>query len=196
MYNFTVIMALVDYIPVILFGMAGWLILKNFYRKASVLSFTLISSGIVSVLSAGFFKATWKLLYAVNICNFEILNKGFLYMQSLGFILAGIGMIMMVSDKKNKVMAAAPAVYSGSMVFIMMMVVGLGMICASLGILAHRAKKDKAIIFFVLAFIISMGMGYAGRLDSTLAWVNWLEQSINIVGQACLLGGTLILFKK
>ena len=50
-------------------------------------------------------------------------------------------------------------------------------------------------VLFVLAFLFSMGMGYAGRLDPTLAWVNWLEQGINIGSQACLLGGMLILHR-
>ena len=54
-------------------------------------------------------------------------------------------------------------------------------------------KKKGAVVLFVLAFVASMGMGYAGRLDSTASWVNWLEQGINIVSQGCLMWGVIAL---
>lgn len=92
-------------------------------------------------------------------------------------------------------LSAAPAVFSGSFVFIMMMVIGLGGMCAGLSILAAKMKKTGAIILFVLSFVASMGMGYMSSQDSTLAWVNWAEQGINIVSQGCLMWGTLILHK-
>ena len=76
-----------------------------------------------------------------------------------------------------------------------MMVLGLGCICTCLSILAVRMKKKSAVVLLVLAFVASMGMGYAGRLDSTASWVNWLEQCINIVSQGCLMWGVLILHR-
>ena len=81
------------------------------------------------------------------------------------------------------------------MPFIMMMVLGLGSICTCLSILAVRLKKKAAVILFVLAFLASMGMGAMAGQDSTQAWVNWLEQGINCVGQGLLLWGVLILHK-
>ena len=50
-------------------------------------------------------------------------------------------------------------------------------------------------ILFILAFVASMAMGYMSSQDSTLAWVNWAEQSINCVSQLCLMLGTLVLHK-
>ena len=90
-------------------------------------------------------------------------------------------------------LAVAPPLFSGKIVFIMMMVLGLGAICTGLGILALRMKKKTAALLFLLSFLCSMGMGAMSSQDSTLAIVNWIEQGINCAGQGLLLGGVLIL---
>ena len=120
----------------------------------------------------------------------------FLPVQSLGFLLAGLGLVGMFCWKRQTAaLAVAPPVFSGSFVFIMMMVLGLGAICTVLSIVAVKMKKKWAVLMFVLAFVCSMGMGYMSSHDSTSALVNWIEQGINCVGQAMLLGGTLVLHK-
>lgn len=196
MYDFTVTMALVDFIPVLFFALSAVLMMRDFYARMPKYSFAMLAAGTVNVFLAGFLKALWKLLYAANICDFHALNTLFLPTQSLGFLMAGFAMVILVSQKKKDAVAlAGPPLFSGTAVFLVMMVLGLGCICACLSVLAARFKKKIAIAFFVLAFLLSMGMGYAGRLDSTAAWVNWLEQSINIGSQLCLMAGMLILHK-
>ena len=192
MYNFTIPMALVDYIPVVFFGIAAFLLQKDLHNKMGRNAFALFAAGTVNIFAAGFLKATWKLLYAANICDFAALNTMFLPVQSIGFLLAGVGIIGMLVQKKN-VLLAAPPVFSGSFVFIMMMVLGLGSICTCLGIIAVKMKKKSAAILFVLSFLASMGMGAMSGQDTTLAWVNWTEQAINCVGQGLLLWGVMIL---
>ena len=195
MYNFTIPMALVDYIPVLFFGVTMVLLQRDLYNKMGKASFALFAAGTVNILAAGFLKATWKLLYAANICDFQALNTMFLPVQSIGFLLAGIGIITMLTARKNVLLAAAPPVFSGSVVFIMMMVLGLGSICTCLSVLAVKMKKKAAVALFVLSFLTSMGMGAMSGQDSTQAWVNWTEQIINCVGQGLLMWGVLTLHK-
>ena len=83
----------------------------------------------------------------------------------------------------------------GSVIFIMMMVLGLGSICTVLSILAIKLKKKGAALLFILAFAASMGMGAMSGQDATLAWVNWVEQGINCVGQGLLMWGVILLDK-
>ena len=194
MYNFTVPMALVDYIPVLFFGVTMVLLQKDLYGRMSKGFFALFAAGTVNIFAAGFLKATWKLLYAAGICDFAALNTMFLPVQSLGFLLAGIGILAAVT-KKKPMLAVAPPVFSGSVVFIMMMVLGLGSICTCLSVLAARLKKKGAIVLFVLAFLASMGMGAMSGQDSTQAWVNWTEQLINCVGQGLLMWGVIVLHR-
>lgn len=190
-------MALVDFVPVIFFGIAALLLQFDLYGKMRKDAFALFAAGTINIFAAGFLKAAWKLLYAANICDFQALNTMFLPVQSIGFLLAGVGIALMLCTKAKKraVLAAAPPVFSGSFIFIMMMVLGLGSICTCLSILAVKMKKKTAMALFILAFLCSMGMGAMSGQDSTQAWVNWTEQSINCIGQGLLLCGVLILHK-
>lgn len=196
MYNFTLSMALMDFIPVFCFGYAAALLQRDLHDKMRKSQFALFAAGTINIFAAGFLKALWKFLYAANICDFHALNTMFLPVQSLGFLLAGIGIGWMMCTRKHQtLLLAAPPVFSGSVIFIMMMVLGLGSICSVLSILAVRMKKKGAAVLFIAAFLCSMGMGAMSGQDASLAWVNWVEQSINCVGQGLLMWGVIILDK-
>ena len=101
MYNFSIPMALVDFLPVLFFGYAAALLQQDLYNKMTKGSFALFAAGTINIFAAGFLKATWKLLYAAGICDFHALNTMFLPVQSLGFLLAGMGIVWMVLPKKK-----------------------------------------------------------------------------------------------
>lgn len=195
MYEFTVPMALVDYIPVLLFGAAAVLLQRDLYNKMPKYAFACFAAGTINLFIAGFLKATWKLLYALGICNFQSLNIMFLPTQSIGFLLAGLGVVLMLAGRKRRVLAVVPPVFSGTMLFISMMVLGLGTICTGLSIVAVRMKKSSAALLFVLSFLCSMGMGYLSSRDAASAAVNWIEQGVNCVGQGAMLLGALTLHR-
>ena len=187
-------MALVDFIPVLLFGAAAVLLLRDL--KMGKAAYALFAAGVTDIFCAGFLKAAWKLLYAAGVCDFAVLNSMFLPVQSIGFALAGLGILLSLrGKKKSAVLAVAPPVFSGSFVFIILMVLGLGCLCTCLSVIAAKMKKIPAAILFVLAFLFSMGMGAMSRQDSTAAMVYWIEQGINTASQACLLGGVVILHR-
>ena len=195
-YEFTVLMGLVDFIPVILFAVSMVLMQRDLYNKMPKYAFACFAAGTINILIAGFVKALWKTLYAAGVCDFQVLNTLFLPTQSLGFLLAGLGIILMLTNKKKLTLAAAaPPVFSGSIVFIVLMVLGLGAVCSCLGILAAKMKKKGLIPIFILCFIVYMGMGYLGSRDSSIAAANWLEQGVNTLGQILLLWGVAGLHK-
>jgi len=193
MYTFTIPMALMDFLPVLCFGYAAALLQRDLYDKMRKSQFALFAAGTINIFAAGFLKALWKLLYAANLCDFHALNTMFLPVQSIGFLLAGLGIVWMMAGKKPVMAAVAPPLFSGSIVFISMMVLGLGSICTCLSILAVKMKKKSAMLLFIAAFLCSMAMGAMSGQDATQAWVNWAEQSINCVGQGLLRWGGIIL---
>ena len=196
MYNFTIPMALMDFLPVIFFGVTAVLLLRDLYNKMFKGAYALLAAGCVNVFLAGFCKALWKLLYAANICNFVALEEMFMPVNSLGLLFVGLSLIgMLCWKKKSGMLSVAPPVFASSMPFIMMMVVGLGGMCTALSILSVKMKKGAVMALFIASFVCAMAMGYMSSQDSTLAWVNWAEQSINCVSQGCLMWGTLILHK-
>ena len=196
MYNFTIPMALMDFVPVFFFGVTAVILLRDLYNKMFKGAYALLAAGTINVFTAGFCKALWKLLYAANICDFVALEEMFMPVNSLGLLFVGISIVGMLCRKKKSLMlSAAPPVIASSIPFIMMMVLGLGGLCAGLSVLSAKMKKGKVKILFILSFVCAMAMGFMSSQDVTLAWVNWTEQSINIVSQGCLLAGVIILHR-
>ena len=98
----SVAMALVDYIPVLLFTVAGVILMRDLYNKMSKGAFALFAAGLIDVTCAGALKATYKLLYALGVCDFTPLSDMFFPVQSIGFLLAGVGILAMVLHRQGK----------------------------------------------------------------------------------------------
>ena len=195
MKDFSISMALVDYIPVLFFAIAAIFLMRDLYNKMSKCAYALFSAGTISVTIAGALKATYKLLYAANICDFEALNNLFFPLQSIGFVLAGIGMLAMQihSNKQTAVAAVAPPVFSGTFVFVGLMIAGLGLMDIALCILSAKMKKAWLIVLFALSFVCSLRMGYLSSQDFARASMNWIAEGVNVVGQGTLLWGVWLL---
>ena len=197
MNDFSVSMALVDYIPVIFFAIAAVILQRDLYNKMSKGAFALFAAGTINVTCAGALKATWKLLYALGVCDFEALNAMFFPVQSIGFLLAGIGILAMLTHKQSKstALAVAPPVFSGTFVFVGLMVSGLGIMDTVLCILAGKLKKPALIAIFVISFVCSLCMGYLSSQDFAEASMNWIAEGVNVIGQGTLLLGVCLLHK-
>ncbi len=197
MKDFSVSMALVDYVPVILFALAALLLQRDLYNKMSKGAFALFAAGTIDIICAGALKATYKLLYAAGACDFEALDHMFFPVQSIGFLLAGLGLVAMLCfNQKEKLAAAAlPPVFSGTFLFVGLMVAGLGAMSTVLCILAAKLQKKRYIPIFVLAFVCSLCMGYLSSKDFDRASMNWIAECVNVLGQGSLFAGTWLLHK-
>jgi hypothetical protein len=196
--DFSVPMALVDYIPVIFFGCAIVILIRSLGSKLNKGQFALFSTGTINIFVAGFLKATYKLLYASGVCDFEALNHMFFPVQSIGFLLAGAGIIWFVIEKyghKNRLNSAVPPVFSGTFLFVGLMCTGLLLLDVALCVISKKLKKSWVMVLFILSFVCSLGMGYLSSQDFEQAAMNWIAEAINIVGQGSLLAGTIILRK-
>ena len=189
MKQFSIPMALVDYIPVVLFVMAAWILIKDLGKKMNKVSYYLFLIGVCLVSSAGLLKATYKLLYALNIGDFLWMSNQFFSNQAFGFLLAGIGIVMFVLNK-NTMYSFLP-----TMALVGIMVVGLGAMDAGLCFIANKMKKRNALICFVISFFLSLMMGYLSSRDFDKAIMNWIAQGINTIGQLLLYIGVRTLDK-
>ena len=197
MKEFSVSMALVDYIPVILFAAAAIILMRDLYNKMGKGAFALFAAGTIDIFCAGALKATYKLLYALNVCDFEALNAMFFPVQSIGFLLAGIGVLLMLynKNKRGAAFAVAPPVFSGTFVFVGLMVAGLGLMDVGLCIISAKIKKPWLILLFALSFVCSLCMGYLSSQDFAKASMNWIAEGVNVVGQGLFFLGVLSLHK-
>ena len=194
-YEFSIPMALVDFIPVLLFGISAVLMQRDLYNKMPKYAFACLAAGSIDVFLSGFLKALWKLLYALGVCDFHVLNTMFLPTQSLGLLLTGLGIILMLTQRRQAALAVAPPLFTGTFVFIAMMVLGHGGMCCGLSVIAAKMKKKALIPVFVLCFFCYMAMGYLASRDSGSAAMNWAEQGVNCLGQVLLLGGVYALHR-
>lgn len=203
---YTVPMALIDFIPVFFFFIGSVILQRCLYNKMSKGAFALFAAGTINVFIAGFLKALYKLLYAANVCNFERLNVMFFPYQSIGFVLAAIGLVAMMVARQGegKIYSVAlpllpllllePDVaqlplYEGTMIFILMMVIGLGTMDVIMAVIGFKIKKPGAAICFIVSCLCSMMMGYLATKTFDNAILNWMAELVNTVGQLLLMLG-------
>ena len=183
----TVPMALMDFVPVLLFG-AAWLILyRDLKNKLDLCSGVLLPLGAALVFLAGFLKATWKMQNAIGAAPVELFNKMMFPTQSVGFLLMAVGMLALMYGKRK-------SARSLTMVWVMLTV--LGNLGASAGLVWIASKVKKAAVpLFIVAFVCSMMMGYLSSRDFAQASMHWIAQSVNTLGQGLLLVGALMVHK-
>ena len=207
--HFSVDMALVDYIPVICFAIGAIILLRDLYNKMSKGAFALFSAGVIDVTMAGALKATYKLLYALGVCDFTKLDAMFFPVQSIGFLLAGLGVVAMLTHRQEEkklnsvalpvmlvaMTAVAPEVFTGTFVFVGLMVAGLGLLDVALCVLAKKLGKPGLIALYAFSFVCCLGMGYLSSKDFAEASMNWIAECVNVVGQGTFLAGAIALHK-
>lgn len=213
--DYSIIMGLVDLIPVILFALAGCILIKELFNRLKKPFAVMLCSGVTLSLTAGVFKALWKILLAANVCDFYPFNYMFMPTQALGLVLMGAGLISLFFEKKEEqglkasaislpvlflVLAEAATPEDGNIIFIAMLVIGELMIAASLSYVAIKNKQWIPFVLFIVYAIALIIMGamkpLSTKLSLTVTQSNWIEESINIVAQGSILVGSYLLMKK
>lgn len=198
-----ILMAIVDFIPVGMFLLASIILQRCLYNKMSKGAFALFSSGTIFVFVAGFLKATHKLLYYTSVCDFTPLKEAFFPMQTTGFVLAAIGILAMFVYKQGEhrefVLAlpllafVAPEPYKGTMIFVVLMVLGVLILDGALFRIALHQKSKLTCVLIVVAFVFTLCMGYLASNESIHDWV---KEIVNTIGQGSLLIAVIMMKNK
>ena len=120
-------------------------------------------------------------------------------MQSVGFLLAGAGIVAMVffkQDSGEKICAAAAPVFSGTFIFVGAMVLGALGMCGGLAVESKHRNKTRAMIFFLLTFIFMLMMGYLSSKDFEKASMNWIAEGVNVIAWGLFLAASKDLVKE
>lgn len=199
MNGITIPMAIMDFIPVCLFFAAALILQRDLYNKMVKGAFALLAAGSIMVLLSGIYKALWKILYAMGVCDYTALDVAFFPIQAPGFMLVFLGLVAMLVRKKqdDRTLWAATLVpvYESNLVFILGQTIGCAGFQWCLFILARRMKQRLASILFVLAFVFMMGMGYLSATFDDSSNMHWVAQTVNILGNGALLWGVCLLHK-
>ena len=198
MNGITVPMAIVDFIPVVMFFYAACLLLKDLYNKMTKGAYAILATGSIMVLIGGFYKALWKILYALNICDYPLLSESFFPIQGTGFLLVFLALIGMFTphNKKNVTLhSAAPVVMTSSMPFVILQIIGCAGMQFTLFGISLKMKKKNAAVCYIVAFIFMLAMGYLSAKFDDTPGMHWVAQLTNTISQGSLLLGTYILHK-
>ena len=188
----TVPMAIVDFIPVVLFLIATLILMRDLYHMMSKGAFALMCAGFIMITMAGIYKAAWKLLVALDICDFVALNNAFFPMQATGFVLAALGLVSLLSHPQGKLNAIA---YTSNMPFVILLVLGTAGVWGSLGVIAQKMNKKGCTVMLAVSFGCMLMMGYLSSRDFTQAIFNWIGEGVNLLGELLLLLSVLAMHK-
>ncbi|MEE0954912.1 MAG: hypothetical protein U0L49_03735 [Eubacterium sp.] len=184
-----VLIAFLDLVPTITFIWATIILQRDLYHMMPRLSYTLFSTGNMMIIAAGVYKCTWKILMYLEICDFVVMNTSFFLMQSTGFLLSGIGMILMFRKQKGTALLAAAGVplYTSSLIFVIFNVVGL--ICVRIGLacVAKKMGRKAAMAALICSIPVMMGMGFLSSRDFSQPIYNLYAELVNMLGQVLLL---------
>ncbi|MBQ6655102.1 MAG: hypothetical protein IJM79_06235 [Erysipelotrichaceae bacterium] len=187
--NISLIMALVDFLPVIFFFISAVILQRDLYDVMSKGRFALLASGSILVLLGGIYKAAWKILIALGVCDFPALNNAFFPMQAPGFILVFLSLLGL-KWRSSGIFAVVPVI-SSNLIFIICQTVGLAGTQFILMIKSLKMHKKGAAVMFVLSFVTMLGMGYLGAKFDDTSRMHWMAQLCNIVSQGTFLAGVL-----
>ena len=199
MNGITVPMAIVDFIPVVMFFLAACLLLKDLYNKMTKGEYAILATGSIMVLIGVLYKALWKILYALCICDYPLLSESFLPIQGTGFLLVFLALIGMFTphNKKNVTLNSAVVVpvLDSSMPFVILQIIGCAGMQFTLFGISLKMKKKNAAVCYVVAFIFMLAMGYLSAKFNDTPGMHWVAQLTNTISQGALLLGTWILHK-
>ena len=210
--NFSIPMAFVDLIPVILFFISGLFLLNDLYNKLVKGNYALLATGVIMIFMAGLFKAIHKILAGAGVCDFVALSKCMFPMQSFGFVCLAIALIGILYTKKGtetKTLVLTPIFltplfleelveYNSSLPFVIIQVIAATVFYAMVFYIALKMKSITSMILTVIAWVTMLTMGYLSSKfsDGDLKKLNWIAELVNIVSQGALLASILLLHKK
>ena len=198
--DYNVLMAIVDFLPVLFYFLAAWQVASDLYARISKTAYGLLAGGALMCFIGGAFKALWKLLFCFGI-NYPAFFTSFFPMQGPGFCLYFAGLIIAMNQLKkgkseNSLNVITATTVTSSVPLLSLQSIGSIGSLVCLIILGFKGKNKLAGIYFILSIVFLFGMvGLSVTLDSTLAWANWVEQGVNTIGQVFFFFGARSMHK-
>ena len=206
-----ILLSLFDFVAVICFLLGAIILQRDLYNKMSKGAFAVFSTGSIIVFIAGLFKAVHKFAYyAFNRDVFK-LQESFFPMMAAGFLLTGVGLLaMIVHPQKEKSTTKLTSITlpilmvfglvtleevvkeSGTMFFVVFMVLGVALMDVCLGLISVNIKKPWLIVVVVINFVFILGMGY---LSSKEGMNDWIKEFVNAIAQGSFLLIAILLRK-
>lgn len=204
--EYTVSLALVDYLPVI-FTAVGFYFLYKMVTHVDLAQGKVFLVGAVLTVIGGFIKATWKLIIAASGNDIRWMDDGMFAWMAVGYTLIfwSIWQTVRVLRGKNAFQALIVPTFIGvlSLVgayylyismpesrawkFTLLGVMSLASVLTSilLIVFAFRQKLTLAGALFIVNLIIIFVMNGLARMPEQTIALQWIEESVNSVSWFC-----------
>lgn len=189
-------LALFDFAPIIFFLIGAIYLVRIAARICGMRCRRLAIIGSLLIFLGGFLKALWKMLFTTGVGDYQLMSEIQFALVAPGFVLFLIVVIWIARseslvEKKKEVLIPAIAAWKIPLLIVMTLA-SMGV----MGILTYIAFRHKAILAaagFIVAFLCLVGMGAMASGEQTLSR-QWIEQSINSLGQLGFMIGSIFLF--
>jgi hypothetical protein len=195
METYPLSLALVDFLPNIAFLIGAFFLVKTSYLCRGTRCARMLMAGTLLVFLGGFFKASWKLLYAANIADIQWMSQAQFILLGFGFLAMCVSVILM-ARKRRALAQGGPILAMAAWKIPFLFVMTLTSLGAEgiLAYIAYRRKIRPAAVGFVIGVMGILAMGALASAEQTLA-MQWIEETINTLGQSGFMVGSILLHR-
>ncbi|MHA1521141.1 MAG: hypothetical protein ACTSRK_13235 [Promethearchaeota archaeon] len=191
--EYSIALALVDFIPTLLFPMGAYFFQKFFKKHNHVKSQILWIIGGFLVFLGGFLKAIWKLNMAVTENNILFLTDSLFVFQAIGFSCLFVGTLLFIRNNRNlsnKTDISKSAPLTALAVWKIPFLAIQTLTCiGTYGLLIHysfkKGNKKGSLLLLISVIIIFVMVGLSGS-DMGIS-IQWIAEIINTLGQLSFL---------
>ena len=190
----TVGLAILDFIPNIAFLIGAIYLVRIAVMVKGTACSRVVMAGSLLIALGGMLKASWKLIYASGGPNVRLMSDIQFILVAPGFLALLVAAIWLARSKNAGRSLPMMAIAAWKIPFLFVMTLtSLG----AQGILAYicfRRKAPLAAAGFIVAFLGLLAMGGMASAPQTVT-MQWVEESINSVGQIGFMLGSILLHK-
>lgn len=190
--KYSIGLALMDYVPNIAFLIGAFFLVKILVLTRGKRCSRMVMAGALLIALGGILKATWKLLYAAEIGDFQLMSQIQFTLLAPGFFALVVALIMLIRKKSDGAPLLAMAAWKIPFLFVMTL--------SSLGchglltFVSFKRGAKLAAVGFIIAFMGLLSMSMLASAEQIVA-MQWVEEGINSLGQIGFMFGSIFLFK-
>jgi hypothetical protein len=202
--TYTVALALFDVIPVVLSVVGCWFLARLSARVVPTVRGVGLTAVVLLAIGGGS-KALWKIILTTASTDVTWMEQMLFPFLSVGFtLLAWVVWSGLVGRTVPwwpfaavLALGIGGAVAAGSMQPLLGVTATMSLVASGLAVRwAIRERTGLAAVLFVLGMVSAIVLAFLGsdRIEQTLA-MQWVEESVNVAGQACFLLAAYLLWR-
>lgn len=192
METYPLSLALFDFVPVTMFLVGAFFLVRIALQMRSSPCGRMTMAGSLLIFLGGFLKAAWKLLYAANIADWRWMSELQFLLVTPGFLALLVTAILMARSRGRSSPSPLMAIAVWKIPLLAIMTISSMGAQGILAYLSFRRRVLPAAVGFIVAFLCLIGMGAMASGEQTIA-KQWIEESINTVGQLGFMLGAIVL---